>query len=48
MTEIFSSKHYHVRKGKQHINFHEKTADNYDHTLAHMIIFVLEFNSSIL
>ena len=29
-------------------NFHEKTGDNHDHTLEHMGIFFLEFNSSVL
>ena len=47
-TEIFSSKYCHIGEGKQQPNFHKKTEDNRDHTLEHMGIFCLEFNSSAL
>ena len=48
LTQIFSLKYYHVEEGKQQPKFHEKTGDNCDHTLEHMGIFCLEFNSSTL
>jgi len=48
LTEIFSSKYYHVGESKQLTNFQEKIGDNRDNTLEHMSMFCLEFNSSTL
>jgi len=44
----FTPRYYHVGEGKQQGNFHETTGDNRDHTLDHMGLFCLEFNSSTL
>ena len=48
LTEFFSSKYYYVGERKQQANLNEKIRDNHDHTLEHMGIFCLEFNSSTL